>query len=301
MLGHCASVRSMAGALQFGFFPEPQTAALSDLVRRVQWADRNGLDLIGIQDHPYQRRFADTFVLLAHLAAVTQRVRLFPDVASLPLRGPTMLAKQAATIDLLSGGRFELGVGAGGFAEAIAGLGGPRRSPGESLRALREAIGIIRALWTDQRGLRIEGEHYRLAGAHGGPRPAHDIGIWVGGYGPRMVQLIGEAADGWVPSMAYLPPAALAERGQLLDEAAAGAGRDPRSIRRIYNISGTIQDAVEPSEQAITGPPAYWRDRLLDLAHRHHIDAFVLWAAGDIDEQLARFALEVVPEVREAA
>jgi alkanesulfonate monooxygenase SsuD/methylene tetrahydromethanopterin reductase-like flavin-dependent oxidoreductase (luciferase family) len=297
---HWASVTGMSGALQFGFFPEPQTAQLPDLVRRVQWADRNGLDLIGIQDHPYQRRFADTFVLLAHLAAVTQRVRFFPDVASLPLRGPALLAKQSATIDLLSGGRFELGIGAGGFSEAIAGLGGPRRTPGEALQALREAIGIIRALWTDDRGLRITGEHYRLAGAHGGPRPAHDIEIWVGGYGPRMLRLIGETAEGWVPSMAFLPPAALAERGQLLDEAAAEAGRDPRSIRRIYNISGTIQDAVEPSEKAITGPPTYWRDRLLDLAQAHRIDGFVLWPAGDIDEQLARFALDVVPAVREA-
>lgn len=286
---------------QFGFFPEPEASQLPDLVRRVQWADRNGLDLIGIQDHPYQRRFADTFVLLAHLAAVTQRVRLFPDVASLPLRGPTLLAKQAATIDLLSGGRFELGIGAGGFAEAIAGLGGPRRSPGESLQALREAISIIRALWSDDRGLRIAGEHYRLAGAHGGPSPAHDVQIWVGGYGPRMLRLIGETADGWVPSMAFLPPAELAERGRLLDEAAAAAGRDPRSIRRIYNISGTIQDTVEPSEKAITGPPAYWRDRLLDLVQAHHIDAFILWPTGDIDEQLARYALDVVPAVRDAA
>lgn len=113
----------MATPLQFGFFPEPQAAHLPDLIRRVQWADRNGLDVIGIQDHPYQRRFADTFILMAHLAAVTERIRFFPDVASLPLRGPALLAKQIATIDLLSGGRCELGIGAGGFAEAVAGLG----------------------------------------------------------------------------------------------------------------------------------------------------------------------------------
>ncbi len=291
----------MGPQLQFGFFPEPQAAHLPDVIRRVQWADRNGLDLIGIQDHPYQRRYADTFILMAHLAAVTERVHFFPDVASLPLRGPVMLAKQAATIDLLSGGRCELGIGAGGFAEAIAGLGGPRRTPAASLQALREAIPIIRALWTQERGLRIPGEHYALAGGHGGPAPAHPLQIWVGGNGPRMLRLIGELADGWVPSMAYVPPPLLAEKGPLVDAAAAAAGRDPGSIRRIYNISGRITEQVAPADTAIVGPPSYWRDRLLHLAAEHRIETFVLWPDGDIDEQLQRFAREVVPAVRAQA
>jgi alkanesulfonate monooxygenase SsuD/methylene tetrahydromethanopterin reductase-like flavin-dependent oxidoreductase (luciferase family) len=290
----------MGQPLEFGFFPEPQAARLPDLVRRVQWADRNGLDVIGIQDHPYQRRFADTFILMAHLAAITERIRFFPDVASLPLRGPALIAKQIATIDLLSGGRCELGIGAGGFADAIAGLGGPRRSPGASLQALREAIPIIRALWSQERGLRLAGEHYALAGAHGGPAPAHPVQIWVGGYGPRMLQLIGGLADGWIPSMAYLPPPALAEKGALLDQAAAEAGRDPRSIRRIYNISGSITEQIEPADAAIIGPASYWRDRLLHLAAEHRISTFVLWPDGDIDDQLQRFAREVVPAVRAA-
>jgi alkanesulfonate monooxygenase SsuD/methylene tetrahydromethanopterin reductase-like flavin-dependent oxidoreductase (luciferase family) len=291
----------MAQQVQFGFFPEPQAAHLPDLIRRVQWADRNGLDLIGIQDHPYQRRYADTYILMAHLAATTERVRFFADVASLPMRGPVMLAKQTATIDLLSGGRCELGIGAGGFAEAVAGLGGPSRSPGESLQALREAITIIRALWSQERGLRIPGEHYALAGGHGGPAPAHPIQIWVGGYGPRMLGLIGQLADGWVPSMAYLPPPALAEKGAILDQAAAGAGRDPRSIRRIYNVSGRITDRVEAADAAIVGPATYWRDRLQQLAAEHRIGTFVLWPQGDIDDQLQRFARDVVPAVRAAA
>jgi alkanesulfonate monooxygenase SsuD/methylene tetrahydromethanopterin reductase-like flavin-dependent oxidoreductase (luciferase family) len=287
--------------LRFGYFPEPRANALDDLIRRVTWADANGLDLVGIQDHPYQRRYADTFALLAHLAAVTDRITLLPDVASLPLRGPAMIAKQAATIDLLSRGRFELGLGAGGFWDAIAALGGPRRSPGESLQALREAIAVIRALWTEERGLRTAGEHYRLAGVHGGPMPAHDVGIWIGGYGPRMMRLIGETADGWIPSMAYLPPSELAERAAIMDEAALRAGRDPGSIRRIYNVSGSIQNQTEDDPRAIVGPPSLWADRLLRLAADHRIDTVILWTRGDEDEQLERFALEVVPQVRAAS
>src|ERR1043165_3483093 len=89
------------------------------VLEQVLAAERGGLDLVGIQDHPYQRRFLDTFSLLAFLAARTSRVRLFPDVANLPLRHPALLAKAAASIDVLSDGRFELGLGAGAFWDAI--------------------------------------------------------------------------------------------------------------------------------------------------------------------------------------
>lgn len=290
-----------SATVELGFFPEPRADALDALLRRVRYADDAGLDLIGIQDHPYQRRFFDTFALLAFLAARTSRVRLFPDVANLPLRDAATLAKQAATIDLLSGGRFELGLGAGGMWEAIEGIGGPRRTPGEALAALAESIDVIRALWSTERGLRVPGQHYRLAGAHGGPAPAHDMGIWVGGYGDRMMRLIGQKADGWVPSMAYLPPSTLAAKSQLLDDAALAAGRDPAAIRRVYNVGGTITDTVDKREDAIVGPVSMWVDRLLELAEVFGIDAFVLWASGDVDAQLALFAEHVAPAVRAQA
>ena len=288
----------MTTRIRLGFFPEPVAADLPALLRRVERADDAGLDIVGIQDHPYQRRFVDTVALLAFLAARTSRITLFPDVANLPLRGPALLAKQASTIDLLSGGRFELGIGAGAMWDAVAAMGGPRRSPGEALAALREAIAVIRAIWSAERGLHVDGEHYRLAGVHGGPSPAHAIGIWVGGYGEKMMRLIGEEADGWVPSMAYLPPPALAERAAILDQAATAAGRDPHAIRRVYNVGGSITPAVERREDAIVGPPDHWVQTLLDLAATHRIDTFVLWPSGDIDAQLDLFATEVAPAVR---
>src|SRR5919107_5678869 len=110
-------------------------------------ADRAGLDLVGIQDHPYQRRFLDTWILISTLVPVTERIRFFPDVACLPLRPPALLAKAAASLDVLSGGRVEMGLGAGYFWDAIEAMGGPRRTPGESVDALEEAIRIIRTLW----------------------------------------------------------------------------------------------------------------------------------------------------------
>ena len=130
----------------FGYFLIPNAAdPLLDIAREIE---ARGLDWIGIQDHPYQRRFVDTWTLLGAVAAVTTRVGFFPDVANLPLRPPAMMAKAAASLDVLSGGRFELGLGAGNFWDAIEAYGGPRREPRDALAALEEAILLIRLLWS---------------------------------------------------------------------------------------------------------------------------------------------------------
>ena len=201
-------------------------------------ADRAGLDVVAIQDHPYQRRYLDTWTLLSYLGARTERVRLVPDVLNLPLRLPSMIAKSVASLDLLTGGRVELGIGAGAFWEAVEAMGGPRRSPGESVDALEEAIGIIRGFLDGDRSLRREGRHYRVAGAKPGPAPAHRVGIWVGAYGPRMLRLTGRLGDGWVPSVggSYLAPEDVPDRQATIDEAARGAGRDPDEIARVANV-----------------------------------------------------------------
>ncbi len=127
--------------LEFGIFPVPMAAELDQIRAVTRHADRLGLDFVGIQDHPYQRRFLDTYSLMADLAARTESIRFFADVTNLPLRPPGVLAKMAASLDIMSGGRFELGLGAGGFWDAIQAIGGPRRSPGEALQALRERCG----------------------------------------------------------------------------------------------------------------------------------------------------------------
>jgi alkanesulfonate monooxygenase SsuD/methylene tetrahydromethanopterin reductase-like flavin-dependent oxidoreductase (luciferase family) len=193
---------------------DPQTSA-----RIADIADESGLEYAGVQDHPYNPGFTDTLSHIAWLAARTSRVHFFTNVASLPLRPPALLAKQAATIDLLSGGRFELGVGAGAFWDGIAGLGGPRRSPGEGRQALSEAIDIIRASWAGGPS-RYAGQHYQVPDARPGPRPAHDAGIWLGVTGPRAVRLAGAKADGWSVSAPYVPPPRLAELGGILTESA---------------------------------------------------------------------------------
>src|SRR5215213_3169298 len=218
----------MAGSAPlFGVFPTPNAEERDLVLEQVLAAERAGLDLVGIQDHPYQRRFLDTWSLIAFLAARTERIRFFPDVANLPLRPPALMAKAAASIDRLSGGRFELGLGAGAFWEAIGALDGPVRSGPESVDALEEAIGIVRRVWAGERGIRFEGAHYRLAGAQAGPRPAHPIGVWLGAYGPRMLEVVGRLADGWIPSLPRLTLEDVPARQAAVDDAARAAGRDP--------------------------------------------------------------------------
>lgn len=278
--------------IKFGYFLIPN--ADDPLLSLAQQAEQLGLDYIGVQDHPYQRRFVDTFTLLSMIAARTSRIGLFPDVANLPLRPPAVLAKAAASIDVLSGGRFELGLGAGGFWDAIEAYGGSRRSPSAALEALAEAIKVIRKVWSGERNLRFEGQHYQLRGAHSGPVPAHPIGIWLGVTGPRALKLAGQVADGWVPSFRG-DIQKIADMTKQLDDAAMKAGRDPTSIRRILNVNGVITDGE--SNGILQGPVNQWVDQLTDFSITYGFDTFILWAEGD--GQLQRFAEEVVPAVRE--
>ena len=278
--------------IKFGYFLIPNADA--PLLLIAQEAERLGLDYIAVQDHPYQRRFVDTWTLLSMIAAATSRIGLFPDVANLPLRPPAVMAKAAASIDLLSGGRFELGLGAGSFWDAIEAYGGPRRTPSAALAALAEAIEVIRKVWSGDRNLRFEGQHYRLHGAHSGPLPAHPIGIWLGVTGPRALRLAGQVADGWVPSFRG-DLGKIADMSRRLDDAAAEAGRDPASIRRILNVNGVITDGA--TNGMLHGPVDQWVDELTDLVISYGFETFIFWAEGE--GQLQKFAQEVVPAVRE--
>jgi alkanesulfonate monooxygenase SsuD/methylene tetrahydromethanopterin reductase-like flavin-dependent oxidoreductase (luciferase family) len=263
--------------VQFGYFIIPDATQPTRALEQAINAEEAGIDLIGIQDHPYQHRFHDTWTLLSVIAARTSRVTVFPDVANLPLRPPAMLAKAAASLDLLSGGRVELGLGAGGFWPAIKAMGGPIRTAGESVSALEEAIEVIRLFWTGARGLKFDGRFYELAGLNAGPPPAHPIGIWLGAYRPRMLALTGRAADGWVPSLGYLKPDNMDEANARIDDAAHAAGRDPSAIRRVLNVGGdlTAKDFAT-------------------LVLEHGFDTFI--TSPDSGKA---FVEEVVPKVRE--
>src|SRR3954451_2265213 len=175
-------------ALEFGSFLTPTNADPHAPIRLAVLADQLRYDLVTFQDHPYQPSFHDTWTLLTWVAARTERIHLSGNVLNLPLRQPAVLARSAASLDLLSGGRFELGIGAGGFWDAIEAMGGRRLTPAQGVDALGEAIDIIRRIWAahEPGGVHVQGRYYQVDGAKRGPAPAHDIGIWVGAYKPKM-------------------------------------------------------------------------------------------------------------------
>ncbi|MCH6230712.1 LLM class flavin-dependent oxidoreductase [Microbacterium sp. CFH 31415] len=274
-------------ALEFGAFITPAAANPDVPVLLSQAAEASGLDLVTFQDHPYQPAFLDTWTLMSFVAARTDRIRIAPNVLNVPLRPPAVVARSAASLDLLSGGRFDLALGAGGFWDAIEAMGGGRLTPGQAVTALEEAIDVIRALWdtSERRGAFTDGEFHRVHGAKRGPSPAHRIPIWIGAYKPRMLALTGRKGDGWLPSLGYMKPGDLARGNAAIDAAAESADRDPREIRRLLNVG---QLAADPAEFA---------ERLAQLALEDGIGTFIL--AGDDPRLLQTFGQEVAPAVRE--
>jgi alkanesulfonate monooxygenase SsuD/methylene tetrahydromethanopterin reductase-like flavin-dependent oxidoreductase (luciferase family) len=282
--------------VRFGANVDPTASDPAWPLQLTRVIEQAGLELIGIQDHPYNAGFLDTWSLIATLLQATERVHIFPNVANLPLRPPAMLAKAAATLDVLSGGRLELGLGAGAFYEGIEAMGGPRRSKGESIDALEEAVQIIHAFWSGTHSLRFEGKHYTVKGARPGPHPVHPIGLWLGSYGPRSLALTGRLADGWLPSSSYAPPERLPEMQQRISDAALSAGRQPQDIRRIYNIMGLI--TTGPVQDLLVGPVDYWVEELTRLVVEVGMDTFIYWPASDRVRQIELFAAEIVPAVQ---
>jgi alkanesulfonate monooxygenase SsuD/methylene tetrahydromethanopterin reductase-like flavin-dependent oxidoreductase (luciferase family)/FAD/FMN-containing dehydrogenase len=282
--------------LAFGTFITPQNSDPHAPVQLARLTEAAGLDLATFQDHPYQPTFLDTWTLLSWVAAQTERVTVSGNVLNLPLRQPAVLARSAASLDLLSGGRLALGLGAGGFPDAIASMGGERLRPGQAVDAVEEALQIIRGIWDarERRVLRVDGTHHRVAGAKRGPEPAHEIPIWLGAQGPRMLRLIGREADGWLPTMAYLKDGDLQRGNAIIDAAAEEAGRNPAEVRRLINLGG----AVLPTNQGfLQGPVEQWVDQLAGMALDDGIGTFIL--AGDDPRTIRVFGEEIAPAVRE--
>ncbi len=285
-------------ALEFGTFITPSNSDPQRTVALAVTSEALGYDLVTFQDHPYIADHLDTWTLLSWVAGKTERIRIAANVLNLPLRPPAVLARSAASLDLLSNGRFALGLGAGAFWDGIAAMGGERKTPGESVDALAEAITIVRELWNagERRLLRFDGEHYQMPRAQRGPLPAHDIPLWLGAYKPRMLRLLGREADGWLATQSYLQPGDLAKGNAIIDEAARGTGRDPREIRRMLTIKGTFSDE---RDGFLTGPPEAWVEDLLPLVLDDGIGTFILWT--DDEATMTRFAEEVVPDLKRAA
>jgi len=154
-------------------------------------------------------------------------------------RPAPVLARTVTGLSTISGGRIVLGLGAGGIDDEIVALGVPRLSPGARVRALEEAIVVVRALSGGGDPVTFDGEFYQVSALKPAAAPAPPI--WTGALGPKNLAVAGRQADGWVPGhLADWRSATVAQSRPIVDEAAASVGRDPSDISTIYNVSGLL-------------------------------------------------------------
>ncbi|WP_338887967.1 LLM class flavin-dependent oxidoreductase [Rhodococcus sovatensis] len=268
--------------LRFGSFISPVSQPPRRPVDLAVLSEDLGLDLVTFQDHPYQAALHDTWTLLTWVAARTSHIHVAGNVLNLPLRQPAVLARALASLDLLSDGRAELGIGSGGYFDAMASMGAPLLTPAEAVSGLDEALDIVRGIWDVEAttALRVEGRFHRVDGVQRGPATARRIPIWVGAYKPRMQRMIGRKGDGWLPSLPWLQPGGVAEGNRIIDDSARRAGRDPGDIARLLNIV-----------------PPVSAEQMARLAIEDGVSTFIL--GSDDPGELRRFAEVTVPEIRD--
>jgi alkanesulfonate monooxygenase SsuD/methylene tetrahydromethanopterin reductase-like flavin-dependent oxidoreductase (luciferase family) len=298
--------RTIKGVV-FGFGAHHDTKDGPELLRSAQQADRAGLDLISVSDHPYLGARLDAYAAVGFILGRTERLSALVNVTNLPTRPAPMLARMVTSLSALSGGRIVLGLGAGGLWDRIADLGVPRLSPGTAVDAFEEAIVLIRKLAGGGPPVTHEGPHYRVHDIE--PAPVAAPPVWTGSVGPRSLAATGRVADGWIPGHAadWLSSRYRTSR-PIIDEAAAAAGRDPREIRTIYNLPGEITDRPpaatrDDSGRWLGGSVSQWVEELTGAVLEHGASGFTLFAPGHgtTDEvSLGRWAGEIAPAVREA-
>jgi alkanesulfonate monooxygenase SsuD/methylene tetrahydromethanopterin reductase-like flavin-dependent oxidoreductase (luciferase family) len=283
--------------ITFGLSLYPSVDLLKETNQLAQAADDAGLEYLAIQDHAYNPDFLDVWTLITYLAEDTDRISYFPDVADLQLRPPTILAKAAASLSVLTGGRIVLGVGGGATAAGIAAMGGAGRSGREMIAFTEEALKIMRRVLAGG-VVEFRGSQLTIGDYEAGPVPPSKVPLWLGSAGPRMLAVTGRSADGWIsPLNTYVTPAAVPALQRLIDEAARSAGRDPAAVRRIYNVVGAI--GAGRGGPGLTGNVQSWVDALADWSVDLGFDTFVFWPTTAPLAQLELFAAEVVPGVRQ--
>jgi alkanesulfonate monooxygenase SsuD/methylene tetrahydromethanopterin reductase-like flavin-dependent oxidoreductase (luciferase family) len=270
-------------------------------------ADRDGLDLVTLSDHPYFPDRLDAYSAVGVVLGSTRNVTAAVNVTNIPVRPAPMLARTIASLSALSGGRVALGIGAGGLRPEVTKLGIEPRGPGAAVRAMAEAITLVRALTGGGDPITFDGEFYQVNGLI--PASVPTPPIWTGSVGPRSLAVTGQLADGWIPSRAsdWLSRR-YAESRPLIDEAAAAAGRDPSAIATIYNFRGRITSEPlaatrDDSGRWVGGSVPQWVDELTSAVLEHGAAGFILHPTDDgtpADTARARWTQEVVPAVREA-
>jgi F420-dependent oxidoreductase-like protein len=282
-------------ALRFGLKPALQLNTVETLRRMWTIADEGGFDGCWVIDHFAALgpdRTGDVFeawTTLAAMAQATSRVRLGSMVTGNSHRHPGMLAKMAVTVDHLSGGRLDMGIGAGGDEMVHDMFGVPLGSIRDRIDSLAEACQILKLLWSEP-ATSFDGRHYRLAEAVASPKPVQrpHPPLWVAGSGERRsLRVVAEHADVWInANMPGTPPEEVARLSGVLDRRCEDVGRDPATIRRAVQL-------LMPA-----GP-----DEAMRLVEAHVRFGFteivlMIWDAGAAGIAAAEAAADLLPKLR---
>jgi probable F420-dependent oxidoreductase len=286
--------------LRFGIALSTSAAPGADPAGDARAIEELGFDLLTVSDHLHgSHPTFETWTVLSWAAAATSRIRLATTVLGLPYRPPPVVAKMAESLHRLSRGRLILGLGGGGSDQEFEAFGLGPHPPRDKVDGLEEAIRVIRGMWTNET-FTFEGRLYSVHEAHIEPKPNHDtpIPIWTGSYGQRSLEVTGRLADGWNPSMAYVPPEDAPVRRDVVRRAAAEAGRDPDDVTCSYNVSVFVDEAGQSNPRIVAGPPEQVAERLASFV-RLGFTTLIFWARGG-PEGRERLAREVLPLVRAA-
>lgn len=288
----------------FGYGSPAGVRDATGVLRLAAQADRDGLDHVSVSDHPYVADLLDAHAVVGVLLGRTERLTAFVNVTNLPLRPAPVLARTASSLSALSGGRFVLGLGAGGAWDRITSMGVPELRPAEAVEAFEEAMKLVRGL--SEGGRAVAGKHYPIGEL--APAPVAAPLIWTGSNGPKSLAATGRQADGWIPGRAA---DWLSERYRwsrpIIDEAALAVGRKPSDVATIYNFPGAITEQPvrrtrDDDGRWIGGSPDQWIEELTGAVLDHGASGFTLFPTGpdSYETQLARWSQEVAPAVRTA-
>lgn len=278
------------------------------LLDRVRRAETMGFGCVWFPDHfvnglRVQDDWFEAWTLLGALATSTDRIRLGTLVSSITLRNPSLLARAATTLDHLSGGRIELGIGAAGSSSDHAMTGVPQRSGRERAERLEEAVAIVRGLLTEGNA-EATGPHYPVEGAELRPAPVQRprVPITVGALSRRSIRLAARLGDAWnTQPMASggrfgdvlngeEELSVIRERMRVADAACEEAGRDPASLRRSYLLLGTYRRGP--------GAPDDFLRRAETLAEVGIGELIVYWPdVEDREADLVRIGEETLPRL----
>jgi alkanesulfonate monooxygenase SsuD/methylene tetrahydromethanopterin reductase-like flavin-dependent oxidoreductase (luciferase family) len=284
--------------LIFGAGVPTSAAPGDDPAGFAQEAERLGYDFVSAADHPCGGNPSyETTTMLTWIAACTSRIKVASRVLAVPFRRPAMVAKLAASLDLLSGGRFILGLGGGYSDDEITALGGPALSPGEKIDSLAEAIQVIRGAWTHS-GYTQRGHHHSVRDLEMEPKPTRPIPVWLGTFGPRALAVTGRLADGWIPSLGYMPAEEIPAMRRRIDAAAEEAGRRPEEIRGILNMTIRINPDAQPQPDVVTGSAKQVVSQLHELLGLGFTGFNFITSGPDRIASMQRIAEEVLPVLR---